>query len=220
MTTAALSHAHWARGLAVAAVTVPGVIAAQLVTAGTVPSLHASLVVAVAVAVVACAVPTRTAPATAGVAALAQLAGHAALAVTAPGGQARTGCLSVVGRGAGLGVRYALVRDAACPPGSLAAAPALTAVVAALAVAALVLLGHALLAALTGLLVAVAVAGVDAARRFADAVLPRWATPAGVRLVPAGRPALQRPEPPALTPRWRPVTALRRGPPVTPPATT
>ena len=219
VTPTATSRARWARGLAVAAVTAPVVIAAQLLTVGAAPSLRASLLVSLVVALVACAAPARTARGVAGVAGVAQLAGHAVLTVTASAQQAPSGCLSVVGRGADLGVRFALVHDSACPPGALAAGPALTAVVAAVVAATVVLLGHALLAALTGVLVAVAAAGLDAVRRLADAVLPELAVLAGVRVVPVSPPAPASPEPPTLTDRWRPCTTLRRGPPAAPPAT-
>jgi hypothetical protein len=211
----ATRDARWARGAAVAAVTAPGVLTAQLLTAHAAASPTATLVVSAVVALVACALPPRTPHATAALAALAQLAGHAVLAVmTATGQQARSGCLSVVGRGADLGVRYALVHDPSCPPGTLRAGPALAAVVAALAAAALVLLGHAVLAGLTGVLVAAAAAGLDVVRRLAAAVLPVPGALVGVRAVPATIRAPQLPEPPVLTARWQPGTALRRGPPV------
>ena len=120
-------------GSAVALVTAPGVLLAQFVVADTLPSWRAALIVCAIVAAVACAVPTRGAVGTAAVAAAAQLAGHVGLALTGPQSDARQGCLSVVGRGADLGVRYALVRGDACPPGVLSAAPALAAVVPAVA---------------------------------------------------------------------------------------
>jgi hypothetical protein len=209
--------ARWARGVAVAAVTAPGVLTAQLLIAHTAASLRAVIVVSAVVALVACAVPTRTAHGAAAMAALAQLAGHAALAASAPAQQARSGCLSVVGRGADLGVRYALSHDVACPPGALPAGPALTAVVAAVAAATIVLLGHALLATITGVLVAMTAAGLDVVRRLAEAVLPTFAELAGVLAVPARVPA-PLPEPPVLRDRWQSDGVLRRGPPVPLPA--
>lgn len=205
---------RWARGLAVALVTAPGVLLAQLVVSGTVPGPGPAAVVCVVVAAVACIVPTRTAPGTAVVAAGAQLAGHVVLALGAPQPQARGGCLSVVGHGADLGVRYALVRQDACPPGSVAAAPALTAVVAAVAAAALVLLAAALLAAVTGVLVAALAAGIELVRRLAGAVLPALALLLGVRPVATPREAPPLPEPLLPTDRWTPGRVLRRGPPV------
>jgi hypothetical protein len=209
---------RWARGLAVAVVTVPGVFLAQLLVAGNAPTLPSAVVVAAVVTVVTCAVPTRTVAGTAGVAAGAQLAGHLVLALAAPQAQTRQGCLSVVGRGADLGVRYALVHGDACPPGTVSAAPALTAVVAAVAAAALVLLGHALLAALTGVLVAALAAGLDLVRRLADAVLPATALLRGVQVTPTGRPSPPLPEPLALSDRWQPGRLPRRGPPPAPAA--
>src|SRR3954452_19302109 len=86
--------ARWARGLAVALVTAPGVLLAQLVVTGGVPALRAAVVVCVVVTAVAVAVPSRSALGTAAVAAVAQLAGHVVLAFAAPSAQARGGCLS------------------------------------------------------------------------------------------------------------------------------
>jgi hypothetical protein len=201
------------RGLAVAVVTVPGVLLAQLLVTGNPPALRSALVVAAVTYALARAVPTRTVAGTAGVAAVAQVAGHLVLALTAPQAQARQGCLSVVGHGADLGVRYALVHGDACPPGTLSAGPAPAAVVAAVAAAALVLLGHALLAALTGVLVAALAAGLELVRRLADAVLPTLVRLRGVQVVPAGRPVPPLPQPLALTDRWQPGRLPRRGPP-------
>jgi hypothetical protein len=212
--TTAGGDARRARGLAVALVTVPGVLLAQLVVTGAAPALGSAVVVAAVVAAVACAVPTRTVAGTAGLAAVAQLAGHLVLAVASPGTQTGQGCLSVVGHGADLGVRFALVRADACPPGTLSAAPALTAVVAAVGAAALVLLGSALLATLTGAVVAALAAGLELVRRLADAVLPAPALLRGVQVVPAGRPAPPLPEPLLLTDRWQPGRPPRRGPPL------
>ena len=207
------STARWARGLAVALVTVPGVLLAQLVVTGTAPGAASTAVVCAVVAAVACAVPTRTVPGTAALAAAAQLAGHVVLALAAPQPQAREGCLSVVGRGAGLGVRYAVVRDAGCPPGSLDTSPALTAVLAAVAAAAVVLVAHALLATLTGVLVAGFATGVDLVRRLAAAVLPVLAVLLGVSRPPRTTTLPPLPEPLSLTDRWQPGHAPVRGPP-------
>jgi hypothetical protein len=207
------SEARWARGLAVAVLTAPGVLLAQLAVSGVLPSWRSALVVWAAVAVVACAVRTRTAAGTAAVAAVAQVVGHAVVALTVPHAASQQGCLAVVGRGADLGVRYALVRGDACPPGSAATAPALAAVLSAVAAAVVVLLGHALLAALTGVLVAALAAGTDLAARLADAVLPALALLLGVRPAPAGSPVPPLPEPPALIDRHRSRGPRRRGPP-------
>ena len=182
--------ARWARGLAVAVVTAPGVLLAQLLVTGNPPALRSALVVAAVVLLVAGVAPARTVPGTAALAAVAQLAGHLVLALTGPHAQTQTqtqGCLSVVGHGADLGVRYALVHADACPPGTLNAGPALTAVAAAVAAAALVLLGSALLAALTGVLVAALAAGLELVRELADAVLPAAALLGVVRVTPAAR---------------------------------
>src|SRR3954470_18502132 len=77
-------NARWARGLAVALVTAPGVLLAQLVVTGNVPALGVALVVCVVVPAVAVAVPSRSAVGTAAVAAAAQFAGHVVLAFAAP----------------------------------------------------------------------------------------------------------------------------------------
>src|SRR3954453_21697189 len=65
--------ARWARGLAVALVTVPGVLLAQLLVTGSPPRPRSAVVVAAVTSVVACALacalPTRTARGTAGLAA-------------------------------------------------------------------------------------------------------------------------------------------------------
>jgi hypothetical protein len=215
VTATTRENARWARGLAVALVTAPGVLLAQFVVADALPSWRAALIVCAIVAAVACAVPTRGAVGTAAIAGAAQLAGHVGLALTGPQSDARQGCLSVVGRGADLGVRYALVRGDACPPGALSAAPALAAVVSAVAGALVVLLGHALLAGLTGVLVATLTAGVELVRRLADAVRPVLTLLVGVRLVPPASPTPPVAEPPVLTDRWQPDRAFRRGPPPT-----
>jgi hypothetical protein len=204
----------WARGLAVALATVPGVLLAQLLVTGNPPALRSAVVAAAVTCVLACTVLTRTARGTAGLAAFAQLAGYLVLALAAPQAQTRQGCLSVVGHGADLGVRYALVHADACPPGALNAGPALTAVVSAVAGAALVLLGNAMLAALTGVLVAALAAGLALVRRLADAVLPPPALLRGVRVVPTGRPLPPLPQPLPLTGRRQPGRLPRRGPPL------
>ena len=185
----------------------------QLLTAHVTVSLRAVLVVSAVVAVVASAVPTRTVPGTALLAALAQLTGHAVLAGTTPGPSAGSGCLSVVSRGADLGVRYALDHGSSCPPGAVPAGPALAAVLSALAAAAAVLLASAVMATLTGVLVTTAAAGLEIVGRLAAAVLPVIAELACVRPHPAALPVPPLPEPAALSSCWRPGSVLRRGPP-------
>src|SRR3954454_493128 len=185
--TTTAADARWARGLAVALVTAPGVLLAQLVVAGSVPSLPAAGVVCGVVAAVGCVGPARSGLGAAAVAASAQLAGNVVLALAAPQADARGGCLSVVRRGGDLGIRYAVEREGAGPPAAVGAGPALAAVLAAVAAAALVLVGSAVLAVLTGALVVVLAAGVELARRLAGAVLPALSL-LGVRPVPAGTP--------------------------------
>jgi hypothetical protein len=210
--TSTAGNARWALGLAVALVTAPGVLVAQLLTADVAPSALAALVVSAVVAAVACAVPTRTARGTAALAGAAQLAGSAVLALAAPPEQTRSSCLSVVGRGADLGVRFALRADPGCPPGSVQAGPALAAAVAAVAAGLVVLLGHAVLATLTGVLVTAVRTGVEVVHRLTAALLPVLAGLLGVRTVPVLAPAV-RPEPLPLTDRWQPGRLPRRGPP-------
>jgi len=210
------ADARWARGLAVALVTAPGVLLAQLVVTRAAPGVLSAAVVCAVVAAVACAVPTRTALGTAGLAAVAQLAGHLVLAVTAPQSATPRGCLSVVGRGADLGVQYALVRADACPPGALSAGPALAAVLSALAAAVVVLLGHGMLAALTAVVVAAVAAGLELVRTLADAVRPVLVLLLGAVVVPSASTPVPPAEPPVLTDRWQPDRALRRGPPLGP----
>jgi hypothetical protein len=220
--TTAGGDARWARGLAVTLVTVPGVLLAQLLVTGDPPTLRSAVVAAAVTSVITCAlaraVPIRTALGTAGLAAFAQLPSHLVLALAAPQAQTRQGCLSVVGHGADLGVRYALVHGDACPPGALNAGPALTAVVSAVAAAVLVLLGNAVLAALTGVVVAALAAGLALVRRLADAVLLPPALLRGVRVVPTGRPLPPLPQPLPLMGRRQPGRLPRRGPPPALPA--
>ena len=92
----------------------------------------------------ACAVPTRTVAGTAGVAAVAQLAGHLVLALAAPQAAEQAG-MPLRRRARRRTSASATPSCTATParPAPCSAGPALTAVVAAVAAAALVLLGHA-----------------------------------------------------------------------------
>jgi hypothetical protein len=206
--------ARYARGVAVALLTAPGVLAAHALTTGRAPALVPVAVVCAVVALVTCLLPTGRAGSTAAVAALAQLAGHTVLALAAPAAAPRSGCLSVVGTGAEAGVRYALAdTSGSCPPGALPATPGMTAAAAAVAAALVVLLGHALLAALTGAIVVAAATGLAVAVRLAGAVRPL------LLLLLAGLPRtgdlppLPAPAPAPLVPLWRPGARLERGPP-------
>lgn len=204
---------RWARGCAVALVTAPGVLLAHLATSGSIPSPVAALLVCTVVAVVAGVLPGSGALTTAVVAAAAQLAGHAALAIAVPSDADGTGCLSVVGRGAD-----ALVHPAsACPPGtmpvSLGFAAALTAVLAAAGAAVLVLAGSGVLAVVAAGVVVALATGAAAVRSLLRAVVPVLVDAAALRLpvrpdVPAPRPA-----PAPLRSVWQPGTPARRGPP-------
>jgi hypothetical protein len=209
---------RWARGCAVALVTAPGVLLAHLATSGSLPSPLAALLVCTVVALVAGVLPARGAGTTAVVAAAAQLAGHAALAVAVPSDAGGTGCLSVVGRGAD-----ALVHPAsACPPGTAPVAPGvlavLTAVVAAAGAAALVLAGSGLLAVVAAGVVVALATGATAVRALLRAVVPLLVDAAVLRLpvrsvLPAPHSA-----PVPLRSVWRPSTPARRGPPAVPAA--
>ena len=203
---------RWARGCAVALVTAPGVLLAHLLTAGSAPSVPAVLLVAAVVALVSCAVPAGGPRSTAVVAAAAQLAGHAALALAVPRDAAGGGCLSVVGRGAD-----ALVNpSAACPPGAAVppGGPAvLAAVVAAAGAAALVLAGSGLLAAVRAALVVALAAGAAAVRALVAAVVPVLVGADLLRLPVRRVPPPPAPAPVPLRSLWRPGTPARRGPP-------
>jgi hypothetical protein len=198
----------------VALLTAPAVLVAHVLTTRTPPSAPASLLVVAVVAVLAAAMPARAPTATAGVAALAQLAGHGVLALTRPSGDAPGGCLSVVGRGADLGIRYGLLRPSgACPPGTVQATPALVAVVAAVAAGLAVLAGQALVAALAALLVTSVARAARRVRSLAASVLPLLLLLDRAPVPVHGAPACPPPAPVPTVRRWWPGTPTRRGPP-------
>jgi hypothetical protein len=219
-----------AQAFAVAALGVPGILLAHLLTAGEVVGPTAVAGVVLTVLVVAATLPARSRARLTLVTAAAQVAGHAALALTSASGPAPSGCLPVVGRGARLGLHLALLRaDASCPPGTLAPGPAatptaaaLTAVLAALTVIA----GHVIMAVVTGTLLTAGARAADAARalrNLAAALATLLARGrqllAAVRtLVPPVAPA--RPAPagtePVPAPQWHPGVAPLRGPPAPP----
>jgi hypothetical protein len=200
------------------------VLLAQLLVAGAAPSLLAGLFVGVVVTGVACAVPTRTARGTAALAGLAQLAGHAVVAFTSAHQSAHQGstsgagrgpsdCLSVVRRGADLGVRYAAAQQSDCPPGTAPAGPVVAVVVAAVAAAVLVLAGSAVLATVTGVLVVAASAGLEVVRSLAAVIVGVLPWLLGGQVVPTGVRVPPLPEPRALSDVWQRGRAPRRGPP-------
>ncbi len=202
---------RWARGAAIALVTAPGVLLAQLVTSSNAPSVGACLLAAAAVAAVACLLPSGGGRFTAAVAAAAQLAGHLVLAVAVPSDAGGEGCLAVVGRGAG-----ALVNpSAACPPG--AASPGWWAVGAAVLTAAgaavLVLAGSGALAALAAGLVAGVVAAAVAVRELLAGVRVALVDGAVLRVPVLAVLRTPAPAPAPLRSVWLPGTPARRGPP-------
>ena len=209
---------RWARGSAVALVTAPGVLLAHLATSGSLPSPVAALLVCTVVAVVAGVLPAGGAGTTAVVAAVAQLGGHAVLAVAVPSDADGTGCLSVVGRGAD-----ALVHPAStCPPGtvpvSVGIIAALAAVLAAAGAAALVLAGSGVLAVVAAGVVVALAAGATAVRALLRAVVPVLLDAAALRLPVRPTVAAPRPAPAPLRSVWSPGTPARRGPPAVPAA--
>ena len=215
------------QAVAVAALGVPGILLAHLLTTGTVAGSGAALGVTLGVLAVAAVFPAPTRAALTAVTAVAQVLGHAVLALSTAGEPARTGCLPVVGRGARLGLDLALLRtEGSCPSGTLvpgaAAVPtaaALTAVLAALTVIA----GHAVAATVTAALLTAGVRATDAVRGVRGLAGRTAMLPARSRLVLAVvrapvRPAVGPcPTPtravPAPARRWYPGVIPLRGPP-------
>jgi hypothetical protein len=147
---------------------------------------------------------------------VAQLAGHGLLALTHPaaGAASSGGCLPIVGRGAELGLRLALLRhDAACPQGSLVAGPTAAGALAALLSAGLVLAVHSLVAVLAAALVTAAEVAVQALRECAALVLrlpARAVAPVAAPRQLVASPASGRPVRARFTPR----PERRRAPPI------
>lgn len=219
-----------AQAFAVAALGVPAVLFAHLLTTGAVVGPAAATGVVLAVLVVAATLPARSRTRLALVTAAAQVAGHAVLALATAGGPAPSGCLPVVGRGARLGLHLALLRaDASCPAGTLAPGPAatptaaaLTAVLAALTVIA----GHAIVAVVTGGLLTAGARAADTGRVLRGLAASLATLPARGRLLLA---AVRLPVPPATpphpapagtepvpVPQWHPDVVPLRGPPAPP----
>jgi hypothetical protein len=197
------------RALALTALTAPAVLVAHLLTTGAPPALPAALAVAGVAFVLGALVRVTGAPALAAVLGLAQLAGHAVLAL-APGGAAG-GCLPAVGRGAELGLQVTLFGADGCPPGTYAGGSLSRTAIAALVTAAVLVLAHVVLAAAGGLLVA-ALEGCAAVRRALVALvrpLPLPRLPVATRL--ADPP--DHPEPLRLDGTRVPVALTHRGPP-------
>ncbi len=207
-----------ARAAAVTLLALPAMLLAHLVTTRTVPQGGVIVLVALAVFLVTAGTGTRSRWRLSLVVGLAQVAGHALLAALHPaiagsGAAGSGGCLPMVGRGAELGLRFALLRhDAACPQGTVSAGPTATAALAGLLAALLILSAHSLVAVLAAALAITTQLAVDALRAWAALVSSH---PTPVR-VPVGAPrkliaeaGARRP----VRPRWTPRPALRRGPP-------
>jgi hypothetical protein len=143
--------------------------------------------------------------------AFAQLAGHTVLFVL-HGGDTTGGCLPAVGRGAEAGLDLALLRaDTTCPPGTAAAGPTLLAAWAALLATVLIVAGHAVVAALAGLVLAAGSASLRVLRTLGGILLAALPEPADVPVVARLR---TRPGPPRVRRvRYRVAPAPRRGPP-------
>ena len=202
-----------ARAVVVAALVTPAVVLAHLLTRGALPGTAGLLAVAGLAGLVTLVVPAQGRFRLAAVVVAAQVAGHTLLAATS--GSA-AGCLPAVGRGARAGLRLALLRtDAVCEPGTLAAAPALTALVGSALTGLAVVAGHLLVASLSARLVG---AWETLLARVADvvaAVLP--ALPRVLAPVPAA-PRSTRPVREAVRPAAArlhvPAPLVRRGPPL------
>lgn len=204
-----------AHAVAVAAVTVPAVALAHLLTSGSAPGPAPLALVTVAVALAAALLPGGGRLRTAVVVVLAQLAGHAVLAAVA-GPAGGSGCLSVMGRGAQVGLRLAILReDGACPPGALALTPGAAATLTALAAGASVLALQALVGVLASALLVAGRRAWDVTRALLDglaavlALLVAPAAPVPVRV----RTTRQWDDPPVLRHRWDAGVDARRGPP-------
>lgn len=196
---------------------VPMMLLAHLVTAHAAPRPSVAVLVAGTVFGLTAATGTRSRWRLAAVVGLAQFAGHAVLAVLHPaaGPASAGGCLPMVGRGAELGLRLALLRqDSSCPPGSVSAGPATTAALAGLLTAGLILLTHSVLAVVTALLVTAGELAVRTVRACAVLTVPR-AVPARVPVTaaPPLPPPAARHRP--IRTRFVPAPSRRRGPPAT-----
>ncbi len=157
-----------------------------------VPDLFAATAVLLSGVVIARILPTGRATGLLLLSLLAQAGGLAALCLTPRAhGTPRSGCLTVMGRGARVGLDLALLRPSpGCPPGSYAPGPTADVLALSLLLAVLVLAGHVLVAALISLLVTTAAASLALVRRLTTTRLrlllefPR-PVPAPVRAVAA-----------------------------------
>lgn len=202
---------------AVALFTLPCVLLAHLLTSGATVTLLAAGLCAVTVFAVAAAVPARTAPRLGLLVAATQVCAHTVLALLpGQGDGATSGCIPAVGRGAELGLQLAVFhRDAGCPNGTLAAGGTTTTAMAAIFTAVAILTGHAVVAALTGLLLTavqtVVVLLVAMIGLTGLVLVPRRTLPVWRRVLPARATARR-----LTRPQWRPSPGQRRGPPLVP----
>jgi hypothetical protein len=206
-----------ARAAAVCLLTVPTILMAHLMTARTVPAPAVIVLLAVVVFAVTVATTNPGRWRLALVVGLAQAAGHGLLAGVHPssGPASSGGCLPIVGRGAELGLRLALLRhDTSCPHGGIATGPTTTAALAAALTAVLILAVHSVIALLAAALVTAGGVAVQTLRSCAALVRPVLASPAAPVPAPlrvAAAPTADRP----VRTTWTPRPALRRGPPGT-----
>jgi hypothetical protein len=189
---------------------------AHLLTTGTIARPSAIALVTAATLLVIWALRARTRWQLALAAGLAQLSGHGLLALLHPQGNptSSSGCLAIVGRGAELGFRLALVRsEQTCPPGTAAVTPTGTAALAAVLVATFIVLAHGLTAMLSATLVVMARSALESLQACAALIcLP----------VKAGSTLVVSPKAMAATPDsvdctysvWSPRPVARRGPPL------
>lgn len=206
---------------AVAAVGVPGVLLTHLLTTGAPATVPAAVGVALAVLLAGASRLVGGAPALAALTGFGQLAGHTVLALYSPATSGPPACIPAVGRGASLGLQFAVLRaDAACPVGTLAPGPTASVALTAVGIAVAILAGNALIAVLGGLLLRAAVRATVVTELITE-VLARL--PAAIRALLLGVRAPVRPMPRSLParcaavpvpgPQWRPGTVLLRGPP-------
>jgi hypothetical protein len=193
----------------------PIMLAAHWATARQIPEPMLVLIVGLAVFVTILVLPWRGRRSLTAAVGAGQLAGQFLLGWLGPAtGRENLGCLPLVGRGADLGLRLALVRpDSSCPHGTLAGTGALVFIVGLLAAAISVLLVHfsAAVLAARGALV------IQGACDFARRLWVRLTVSLRHRLAPVSPSVILRihPVPERARSLWTHAPALLRGPPLT-----